>query len=134
MLKRSCISTLYICVYLTFGVVLESYMSLLILCYVFTLQMTHYYGFVDGASFHTMNLTSASWVLYSQAHDLVSQGGVWLGPATNNITKYHAMIGLLTEALSHDIDHLVIFLDSQLVVSHLNHVYTIQNPVLLNIF
>ena len=79
--------------------------------------MTLYYGFVDGASCHTLNLASTAWILYSQANDLVSSGGVFLGPATNNIVEYHVVIGLLIEALYHDIDHLVIFLDSRLVVS-----------------
>ena len=83
--------------------------------------MTLYYGFVDGASRHTLNLASATWVLYSQFGDLVSLGEVFLGPATNNIVEYHAMIGLLNEASSHEISHLVVFLDYELMVSQLNH-------------
>ena len=79
--------------------------------------MNLYYSFVDGASRHTLNLASTSCVLYSQAHDLVSSGGAFLGPNTNNIIEYHAVIGLLTEASSCDINHMVIFLDSPLVVS-----------------
>ena len=31
-----------------------------------------FYGFADGAYRHTLNLASATWVLYSLAHDLVS--------------------------------------------------------------
>ena len=74
--------------------------------------MTLYYVFADGASLHTLNLSSASWVLYSQANDFVSLGGVFLGPATNNIIEYQAVIGLLIESFSRDINHLVVFLDS----------------------
>ena len=59
-----------------------------------------FYGFVDGACCHTLNLTLAAWVLYSLAEDLVSSGAVCLGHATNNIAKYEAVIGLLTEATS----------------------------------
>ena len=44
------------------------------------------------------------------------------------------MIGLLSEAASWDIHDLVVFMDSQLVVCHLNHVYTIMNPTLLHLF
>ena len=134
MLKRSCISTLYICVYLNFGVVLDSCLSLLISCYVLTLQMTHYCGFVNGADIRTLNLASATWVLYSQAHNLISSGKACLGPATNNIIEYHAVIGLLTEASSRYVDHMVVYLDSWLVVSQLNHVYTIHNPILFLLF
>ena len=80
-----------------------------------------------------LNLASASWVLYSQANDSVGSGAVFLGLSTNNIIEYHAMIGLLTKNESCDINHLFILMDSHHVVSHLNHVYAIQNPVLLHI-
>ena len=93
-----------------------------------------FYGFDDGACHHTLNLASVAWVLYSSAEDLVSSGVVCLGPATNNIVEYEAVIGLLTEASSQDVCDLVVLMDSQLVVCHLNHVYTIRNPVLLRIF
>ena len=78
--------------------------------------------------------TSVAWVLYSPAEDLVSSGAVCLGSATNNTVKYEAFIGLLTEAASQDVRDLVVLMDSQLVVCHLNHVYTIRNPVLLHLF
>ena len=93
-----------------------------------------FYGFADGACRHTLNLASASWVLYSTTHDLVSSGAVCIGTETNNIVEYHAVIGLLTNTVSRDIDPLVVFMDSQLVVFHLNHVYTIRNPTLLRLF
>ena len=59
-----------------------------------------FYGFVDGSCHHTLDLASATWVLYSLAHDLVSSGAVCIGPTTNNIIEYEAVIGLLTEAAS----------------------------------
>ena len=54
-------------------------------------------SFVDGACRHTLNLVSASWVLYSLDHDLISSGAVCIGPATKNIAEYQSVIGLLTE-------------------------------------
>ena len=93
-----------------------------------------FYGFTNGACRHTLNLASATWVLYSPAHDLVSSGVVCIGPSTNNIAEYRAIIGLLTEAASQDVRNLVFLMDSQLVFCHLNHVYTIRNPVLLHLF
>ena len=65
--------------------------------------MTTYFGFVDGASRFTLNLASASWVLYSPTSDLVRSGGACLVLATNNLAEYHAVIGLLTEALTSDV-------------------------------
>ena len=93
-----------------------------------------FYGFPDGAFRHTLNLALAAWVLYSPACDLVSSGAVCIGPATNNIVEYRAVIGLLTEAASQDVRNPVVLMDSQLVVCHLNHVYTIRNDVLLRLF
>ena len=93
-----------------------------------------FYGFADGAFHHTLNLASVAWVLYSQSHDLVSSGAVCKGLTTNNIVEYHVVIGLLIEATSHDIDQLVVFMDSHLVVSYLNHLYAIRNSFLLRLF
>ena len=59
-----------------------------------------FYIFADGACHHTLNLTSAAWVLYSPAKDLVISGVVYIGPATNNIAEYEADIILLTKATS----------------------------------
>ena len=58
------------------------------------------YGFVDGARHHTLNLASPTWVLYYPYEDLVGSGAVCIGPATNNITEYEAVIDLLTEVAS----------------------------------
>ena len=69
------------------------------LYHVLVMQMA-FYGFADVAFCHTLNLTSAAWVLYSPAEYLVSSGSVCLGPATNNITKYEVVINILTEAAS----------------------------------
>ena len=81
-----------------------------------------------------MNIASAAWVLYSPAEYLVSSGVVCIGPATNNIAEYEAVIDLLTEAASQNVHDLVVLMESQLVVFHLNHVYTVRNPVLIPLF
>ena len=93
-----------------------------------------FYGFSDGACHHTLNIASVAWVLYSPAEELVSSGAVCIGLATNNIVEYRAVIGLLTEATSQDVCKLVFLMDSQLMVCHLNHVYTIINPMVLRLF
>ena len=108
-------------------------MYLFIPCFGRAEQMT-FYSFTDGAFHHTLNLASASWVLYSPTKDLVSSREVCIGPATNNITEYEAVIGLLTKATSQDVRDLVLLMDSHLVVCHLNHIYTIMNLVLLCLF
>ena len=52
----------------------------------------------------------------------------------NNIAEYREVIGLLTEVASQYVRNLVVLMESQLIVCHLNHVYTIRNPVLLRLF
>ena len=122
-----------------FGVVLvfqygfEFFAVLFIPCFGYVEQMA-FYGFPYGVCIHTLNLASAAWVLYSPTHDLVGSGAFCVGPTKNNITEYHAVIGLLTRAASRDIDHLVVFMDSHLVFFHLNHVYAFWNPTLLCMF
>ena len=91
-------------------------------------------GFADGVSFHTCNLASAAWVIYSPSRQLVASGGACLSPASNNVIEYRAVIELLWDALSHGITQLEVRLDSQLVVSQLNRAYQVQNPILLRQF
>ena len=93
-----------------------------------------YYGFANGASRHTRNLASTTWVVYSPSGELIISGARCLGPATNNVAEYQATIGLMTEALSSGITHLIMHLDSQLVVSQLNGIYSIRDPSLLRLF
>ena len=80
-------------------------------------------GFADGASHHTCNLASAAWVIYSPSGQLVAFGGACLGPATNNVAKYRAIIEILWDAVSRGITQLEVRLDSELVVSQLNGAY-----------
>ena len=84
-----------------------------------------FYGFADGACHHTLNIASVSWVLYSPSYDLGSSGAICISPATNNIAEYRVVIGLLTESASQGVRNLVVLMESQLMVCHLNHVYTI---------
>ena len=89
------------------------------------LDVMSHFGFADGASRHTRNLASAAWVLHYPSGQLLVSRGVCIGPASNNIAEYTAVIHLLSEAISLGVDSLVVFLDSQLVVSQLNNTYRV---------
>jgi ribonuclease HI len=69
-------------------------------------------GFTDGASHHTQNLASATWVVYSPEGLLVSLGGVCLGASTNNVVEYSVVLELLCDSISHGIFSLEVHLDS----------------------
>jgi ribonuclease HI len=84
-----------------------------------------YIVFADGASRNTQNLASAAWAIYAPMDELISLHNVFLGCATNNIVEYNAIIELLTNAISFGIRHIIVRLDSQLVVLHLSNIYSI---------
>jgi ribonuclease HI len=93
-----------------------------------------YIGFADGAIHSTQNLASAAWAIYAPTNELISLRGVCLGRATNNIAEYSVMIELLVDAISLGFRHLVVQLDSQLVVLQLSNVYSIRSPTLLRVY
>ena len=93
-----------------------------------------YIGFSNGSCRSTHNSSSATWVIYSPTDELVSMHGVSLGQKTNNVAEYSAMIELLSATISFGIQRLIIRLDSELIVLHLNRVYAIKNPMLLRLF
>ena len=90
-----------------------------------------YTGFPDGASCHTLNLASATWVICEPAGQLLSFGSTCLGLLTNNITEYSAIIELLLDAILHWVQRLVVHLDSQLVVLQLNGQYRVRDTFIL---
>jgi ribonuclease HI len=96
-----------------------------------TSESVVYTGFADGDSHHTLNLASAAWVIYEPSGQFLSSGSTCLGPSTNNIAEYSATMELLLDAISYGIQHLVVHLDSQLVVLQLNGQYRVHNPSIL---
>ena len=96
--------------------------------------MMIYFRFTDGASWHTRNVASATWVIYYPFGQLMVSRGVCIDRASNNIVEYTVVLNFLPEAISLDIDSLVVYLDSQLVVSHLNNIYRVRDPYLYRQF
>ena len=82
-------------------------------------------GFDDGASHHTCNMASATWVVFSPTRQLVAFGGACLGPTTNNVVEYSVVIEFLWDATLRGITLLEVRLDSQLVVSQRNGDYQV---------
>jgi ribonuclease HI len=93
-----------------------------------------YIGFVDSASHNTQNLASVAWEIYAPMDEFISLHGVCIGCETNNIVEYSAIIELLTNSISFGIHHLIVRLDSQLVVLQLSNVYSIRSSTLLWVY
>jgi ribonuclease HI len=82
----------------------------------------------------TQKLASTAWEIYAPMDELIILHGVCLGRATNNIMKYSAVIELLNDVVSLGICHLIVQLDSQLVVLQLSNIYSIWIPTLLRVY
>ena len=75
------------------------------------MEYSIYIGFTDGASCHTQNSASATWVIYTHTGKVLSSGGVCLWPSLNNVSEYSAVIELLHDAISHGVHSLEVHLD-----------------------
>ena len=98
------------------------------------MYITLYVGFTDGASRSTRNLSSASWVIYDPAHELIELQGICRGQTTDNVTEYSVFLELLTEAINLVIRAFLVNIDSHLVVLQLNGIYSVRNPCILRFY
>ena len=64
----------------------------------------------------------------------MSSRGVCLWPSSNNIVEYSDVIELLCGSISNGVQSLELLFDSQIVVSQLNGMYHIMDPILLRRF
>ena len=95
------------------------------------MESSTYIGFVDGASCHTQHSASTTWVIYTPTGQVLSLGGIYLRPSSNNVAEYSVVIELLQDAISHGVLSLEVHLDLQLIVSQLNGLYHVRDPTLL---
>jgi dinuclear metal center YbgI/SA1388 family protein len=61
---------------------------------------------------------------------LVAEYGRTIGPATNNVAEYRALVSGLELALEHGVQRLVCFLDSELVVRQIEGAYKVKEVTL----
>ena len=78
-----------------------------------SMESSVYIGFADGASCHTQNSTSTTWVIYTPTGQVLSSGGICLQHSSNNVVEYSVVIELLCDAISHGVLSLEVRLDSQ---------------------
>ena len=84
-----------------------------------------FFGYADGASRHTQNLSSTAWAIFSSSGELVIFQGICIGRSTKNIDEYNGLIKILFDVISLGIFHIIIRLDSQLVMLHLTGIYIV---------
>ncbi len=88
----------------------------------------------DGASRGNPGQAGAGAVLYDAQGAWVDSATCYLGRATNNEAEYQGVILGLALAVAHAPEHLIIRLDSQLVVRQLRGEYKVRNDRLAKLY
>lgn len=81
----------------------------------------------DGGSRGNPGPSASGFVVMNSRHDVLHQGGVYLGITTNNQAEYHGVRLGLEKALQMGVKNVDFRIDSMLVVNQLNGVYVIKN-------
>jgi ribonuclease HI len=88
----------------------------------------------DGCSKGNPGPAGIGAVIYENNEEIWG-GSQYLGNSkTNNQAEYAALILGLNQAIDLDIDNLLVFGDSQLVIHQINKVYKVKNKELLNLY
>ncbi len=88
----------------------------------------------DGASRGNPGPAGAGYVLKSADGDVLAQGRIPLGIATNNFAEYAGVVAGLKESVQHNIEHLVIRSDSQLLCRQLTGEYQVKSDNLKGLY
>ncbi len=84
--------------------------------------------YADGGSRGNPGPAAGGAVVYDAERQELERAGTHCGHATNNVAEYHGLILGLKVALQHDITHLSVRLDSQLIVHQLNGIWRVKHP------
>jgi len=87
----------------------------------------------DGGSRNNPGPAAIAAVLYAD-NDKVGEYGEFIGEATNNEAEYKALILALQKAKELKARNISCFVDSELVVKHLNHQYRIKDEKIALLF
>lgn len=87
----------------------------------------------DGGSRGNPGL-AATGAIFFASNAKIGECGEFIGEATNNEAEYRALIMALLKAKSLKAKTINCFLDSELVVKHLNHQYRIKDEKIIPLF
>ena len=88
---------------------------------------THIFMYTDGGSRGNPGPSAAGYVMMNRNHQVVDQGGEYLGITTNNVAEYHGVRLGLERARDAGYTSIDFYIDSMLVVNQMNGVYKIKN-------
>ncbi len=90
-------------------------------------DVLHAIIYSDGGSRGNPGHSASGFVIMNERHEVVQQGGVYLGITTNNLAEYHGVRVGLEKALEMGVRTIDFRIDSLLVVNQLNGIYQIKN-------
>jgi ribonuclease HI len=86
--------------------------------------------YADGACRGNPGPAGSGAALVNEEGQVVAEATRYLGPGTNNVAEYTALIIGLEEALRHDVEELEVRMDSKLVVEQMNGRWRVRDPKL----
>lgn len=86
--------------------------------------------YADGACRGNPGPAGSGAALVNEEGHVVAEATRYLGPGTNNVAEYTALIIGLEEALRHDVEELEVRMDSKLVVEQMNGRWRVRDPKL----
>lgn len=92
------------------------------------MKIKKFFLYTDGASRGNPGPAGIGVVLLDEKRKKVKEFHKYIGPTTNNIAEYNALLYGLDEALMLRADEIVVNLDSELVVKQLNGEYRVKDP------
>jgi len=84
----------------------------------------------DGASRGNPGPSAIAFLVLTEDGEIVKKHSRYIGVRTNNQAEYEALINALEFAASLTDQEVVCFMDSELVVKHLNRDYQVRDPKL----
>ena len=83
---------------------------------------------VDGGARGNPGPAAVGVVVATAAGDLLAEVGETIGPATNNVAEYKALLRGIELAIEHDGDEVQFFGDSELIVKQVRGEYRVKDP------
>jgi ribonuclease HI len=87
--------------------------------------------YADGACRGNPGPAGSGAALMTEQGHVVDEAMKYLGPSTNNVAEYMALIIGLEAALKHEVEELEVRMDSKLVVEQMNRKWKVRDAKLL---
>ncbi len=90
--------------------------------------------FTDGGARGNPGPSAVGVVIQNDAGEIIYELSKFIGNATNNEAEYKALLYGIREAVEKKVDHMEVYMDSELVVKQMRREYKVKNAQLLTTF